>query len=782
MRRTFSQTQMVRLFTVFLFAFAFILSAARGDIIRSVKVVNSGPGQVDDAFVMAHVSVQPGQELDRMAVSRDVKTLLETARFSDVNADAVVGTNGIDVVYRVNNRYRLSDRPSIVGANGYSEKKVREVLAVQPGDYIDDPLLAAQAAKLREEYRKDLYPDIAIQWQIIPDASAAGVARVVVQIEEGQRVGIYTVTFKGNDHVPESELRKAMELPQKWNPFYWFSRKPYDAMQVDSGRDSVRGVYVNHGYLDAVIGSPDVKEYKPGKLSLEVPIAEGPLYRINDIKLIGAKLFPEEKIRYSLELKKNDPAAGDTLFKAAQDIGDYYESRGYMDTVVTPVLTRVGTSGLIDVTLKISEGKLTHIRNIFIRGNSRTKDKVIRRELLIYPGEIFDGVRIRKSENRLRNLGYFEVVDHYPEKTLVPDESDLIFQVEEKSTGQFMVGAGFSSVDNLIGFAEVSQGNFDLLGWPNFVGGGQKLKLRAEVGSTRQDYTLSLIEPWFLDRRLSLGIDLYSQDRSYDDYDVTKLGGAVGLGMSLGGPYRLDFKYRLEHSEISDASDTNAYVDEEGEVFYYSDPEKMMLSSLSTTLSRDTRNNAVIPSRGSRSSISGTIWGGPLGFDTDLYSVAGMSSWYFPMPFGHILSLRLRAEVIDAYGETEDVPLSERLFAGGPRTIRGFEYREVGPKAVREDGTPTQPKPTGGRSLAVGNLEYNIPLASIIRLAAFADIGNVWYDPFQFDLNDYAASYGFGIRFDIPNFPIRLDYAWPLRKDDPSTQTERWSFSIGYGF
>lgn len=420
-----------------------------------------------------------------------------------------------------------------------------------------------------------------------------------------------------------------------------------------------------------------------------------------------------------------------------------------------------------------------------IRGNSITKDKVIRREFLVYPGDQYDGVRVRTTENRLRNLGFFSSVRCEHEMVGSTNKADLVFNVEEQRTGQFMTGVGFSSIDKLIGFAEVSQGNFDIRGKP-FVGAGQKIKLRGEFGSTREAYTLSFVEPWFLDKKLSLSVDLYSVKQDDRDYEVLRQGGAVGLGVPLWGPNRVDFKYRLEQVETRDAADTNAYivVDSDGDtnVMYFSDPRRLA-SSLSTTWTRDTRDNFFVPTRGSKLYLQGTLMGGPLGFDTDIYDMEAGGQLYLPLWWKHVLSFRGRAEVVDFYGDQDEVPLSERLFAGGSRTVRGFRYRWVGPKAVREDGTP-EVRPAGGQSLAVASAEYTIPVPGIpkFRFATFYDVGNVWYNPYEFNLDQYAAGAGIGLRLDIPGFPMRFDYAWPVKKDDPRSNTENWSFSIGYGF
>jgi outer membrane protein insertion porin family len=251
----------------------------------------------------------------------------------------------------------------------------------------------------------------------------------------------------------------------------------------------------------------------------------------------------------------------------------------------------------------------------------------------------------------------------------------------------------------------------------------------------------------------------------------------------LAGPNRLDLKYRLEQVETKDAADTNAYLvigAEDDTTFYFDEPRRTA-SSLAATVSHDTRDNFFIPTRGLRTYATGTLMGGPLGFDTELYGVEAGGSYYRSLWWQHVVSLRVRAEVVDTYGDSDEVPLSERLFAGGTRSVRGFRYRWVGPKAERADGSGTI-RPAGGQSLGLASAEYTIPIVSKIRFATFYDIGNVWLDPYEFDLDRLAAGAGIGLRLDIPGFPMRFDYAWPIEKDDPTSRTEKWSFWIGYGF
>jgi len=755
---------------------------AAADPVKAVNVRAGGDIPVDAAMVRTYLSVKPGAALDRNAVAGDVRNLLASGRFSDVRADVDSAPDGSTLTYIVRPKLKLTQPVKVTGADEIGESKVRELLELSAGDYVDDPTVAARVVKLKEEYRKRLYAFASVTWSVDVVDRTQGLATVTVRIREGDRTSVRRVLFPGRSAVDYGDLRSAMDIPAWYNPLGWFRRTAYDVEELRSGCEHVAAVYKDRGYLDVKVGEPKIEEIAPGRFLVSVPVVEGVLYRVARTSVTGNTLYPAPELARAAHLKAGDVASMVAINKAADAIRDYYESRGFMRTSVTPLLDLRDKAGAVDVRFAVAEGRLTYINDVLIRGNSVTKDKVVRRELLVYPGDRFDGVLTRKSESRLKNLGYFSNVSTYDEPTSVSNRSDLVFDVEEQRTGQFTAGAGFSSIDSLIGFAEISQGNFDFRGWP-FLGGGEKVKLRAEFGAKREDYTLSFVEPWFLDRRLSLGVDLYSQRVNDTDYDVQRLGTAVTLGVPLPGPNRFDLKYRLEQVETKNVVDTNAYelvTDHGTEPFSFDEP-KHVASSLAATLSHDTRDNFFVPTRGLRAYATGTLMGGPLGFDTELYELEAGGSYYAPLWWEHVLSLRVRGEVIDTYGNTDTVPISERLFMGGSRTVRGFRYRWVGPKAERTDGDGTV-LPAGGQSLALASAEYTIPIVSKLRFATFYDIGSVGLDPYQFELDHLAAGAGLGLRLDIPGFPMRFDYAWPLQFDDPRSKPQRFSFGIGYGY
>ncbi|MEI7435579.1 MAG: outer membrane protein assembly factor BamA [bacterium] len=761
----------------------FAATGVRAETVQEVRFAVDGPGALDTAYLIAHTVIRAGQTFDRGALEQDVRTLLKADRVSTVQADVSdAGNDAVILTYRIRPKLKLIEDVLVKGNDYYNISHIQDLMGLKAGDFVNDPAVAAAVSKVKQEYRKKRFVFIRVSWKLAIVNDREGTARLIVTLDEGSRTTIHSFNFTGNEHVSRLDLKEAVGLESWYNPIGWFTRKPYDQDELEANLDRIVQVYQKMGYLDVRVAQPVVKEGGDGRYDVTFPITEGRLFRVRSMTVAGATIYSTNVLRYVIMLRPGEVAAVDALHNAANALRDYYEERGYMRTRVSFENAMDDAAGLVDVCFTVHEGQLTTIRDVVIRGNAITRDKVIRRELTVYPGETFNGVQMRRSENRLKNLGFFSTVETYEESTAVSNRSDLVYEVEEQRTGQFMVGAGFSSIDQIIGYAEISQGNFDIRGWP-FVGNGQKAKVRVEVGSNRRDLIVSFVEPWFLDRKLSLGVDLYYQQRQYDNYNQNRIGSALSLGMSLGGPHRLDWVYRIERVDTSDIADTNGYVyvDNSGKTNLFNFVESPRTeSSLAATWSRDTRNSVFLPSRGTRLYATSMLMGGPMGGDTELYQMdvgvaAHVSPWW-----GHILNGRVRAQVVDGLTGSDQVPVSERLFAGGFRTIRGFQYRWVGPKGVAVDNGDV--RPIGGQTLAIATVEYTIPIISKLRFATFVDAGNVWFDPYETDFSRIAVGAGFGIRLNIPGFPIRLDYTWPLQLDDPNTRTERFSFAVGYGF
>jgi outer membrane protein insertion porin family len=485
-----------------------------------------------------------------------------------------------------------------------------------------------------------------------------------------------------------------------------------------------------------------------------------------------------------------------------EGISDLYGSRGYIDTRVIPQKNANIEKGTMDLGYTLQEGEKSYVEKIEIRGNTKTKDKVIRRELAISPGETFDMVKVKVSKSILEQMQYFEKVDTQPEESDAgPNRKNLIIAVEEKNTGNIAIGAGFSSIDSIVGFAEISQGNFDLFNPPHFTGGGQKARLRAQYGSERQDYIATFVEPWFLGRRLELSVELYHRDLNYlsDNYDETRTGGRIGLRRALPYNFIVGMSYTLESIDIEFE---DSYKIQYPDSVLLEEEGRRLVSRVGTSLAHDTRNNFILPTRGHRVELLGEVAGGPLGGDTSFYRLEARAAQYFsPVQTfkmtsgmadffqGHVLELIGRIGVVEAFGDgdrgDEDrVPLFDRFFLGGLYSLRGYEYRDVGPR------DPTSDEPIGGDTYWFASAEYSIPIIERLRFAFFYDIGMVYPQAYSFSTKDksgydyqtgsYNDNWGVGLRLNLPIGPLRLDYGIPIHHGKHNGGSGEFQFGVGY--
>ncbi len=753
-----------------LVAWAVMAPRAAGLDVRALRIENRSAVPVDESFVRSHLRTAVGGAFDRAVVADDVRALRETRRFSQVEAFAERVPGGVDVVVAVAAKPRIA-RLEVRGADTLGNSTVRETMAVGLGDQVDDADLSAAARRVEDAYQKKYRPRARVTWDLVVDP-ATGLADVTVTVKEGPRARVRAVRFEGNRAVPGEELRKGLLQKRfyRYNPWHWISGagklSPDD---LDADRYTLRNAYLDRGYLDVEIGEPEVRLLPSGGADVVFRIEEGRPYRIGVVGLEGVSVFGQSEIRRLVAVRAGDPASMGAFRATAGAIADYYGNRGYLRTDVVPETDADPATLTASVTFRVREGTRSTIRDIRVRGNTITKDKVIRRELVVYPGEPYNRSRVKTSERRLLNLGYFSFVNSYVEAAPGPGESDLVFEVEEQRMGQAAVGMGFSSIDALSGYFELSHGNFDLRSWPP-VGAGQKMRLRATLGTRRSDLEFSFIEPWFLDRKLSLGVDLFRHEKRFlsSDYDQRNTGGRVSLGRPLGRFNRASVAYGLQEISIFNVStNASALIREEA--------GDRVKSEVTLTLTHDTRDRGFTPTRGNRTQFSVGLAGSVLGGDTDLYELQLRSAQYVPLWLGHVLMLRGQAGVVQEYGGSDRVPIFDRFFLGGANTVRGFRYREVGPVDDQGDAV-------GGRSMFFGSVEYTVPLAERLRAAAFYDTGMVWADAYGFDA-EFNSSYGVGVRLDLPMLPLRLDYSWPLEADAHNDRAGgRFSFMIGYGY
>jgi len=761
-------------------------------LVKEVEIRHVGPVPISDSVILANVQTKAGQSVTRTALGQDVRNLYATGYFTNVHVAQEDVEGGIKVVFTVQGKAKIKEI-ILQGNKKVKASKLRKEMDIKVGEPLDERKVVLGQKKMEEYYEKAGYERAKITYDVTIDQQT-GQGVITFRITEGPRVDIVDITFTGNDHYPKATLQKQMKTKRKWWLSWIVRTNVMKKEQWQDDLDKLRDFYHNEGYVDVQVKDVKFDYVKPEQMYVRISLVEGRKYLVGRLEIKGNNLFPSADIRGVLKMTEGKTFGPKALDKDIEAIRDYYGAKGYIDARITPIRQANVETGRMDVVYDIVEGDISYVAKINIRGNVKTKDKVIRRELAVKPGEVFDMVKVKRSKQRLDNLGFFSRVAAIPEPTDVPGHKDLALEVAEQRTGQFVFGAGFSTVDALVGYAEVSQGNFDLFNPPLFSGGGQKARLRVQMGTKRQDFILSFTEPWFMDRKLALGFDAFRTRSSYlsDMYTETRTGADIHLTKELAPFTSGKIQYGYQVVDLSDVPDdaANVFRDEEG---------SRSVSAVTASLMRDTRDSFFVTTRGNKTEVLGEVAGGPFAGGTDVYKMELRSQQYFPLPFTwpthdrkHVLLIAGATGVVDAYGSENDVPLFERFFLGGPNNLRGFRYRDVGPKVadlplykqLNAYGFPSddEDETVGGNTYTWATIEYIIPLIERIRFAIFYDIGFVNRDSYDFSVSNYNDDFGFGLRLDLPIGPIRFDYGIPITTDKHNNRGGRFNFNIGYQF
>ncbi|MBA2743758.1 MAG: outer membrane protein assembly factor BamA, partial [Chthoniobacterales bacterium] len=449
-------------------------NAQTGVKISSIEVQYTGPETISRERILAQMRMAVGKEYSEAIAEQDIRSLYSTGQVQNVRIFGQPQGDRVRVIVSVQTRAVVNEI-EIEGATRISAKALRKKIKLKVNAPVDENVLGEARQEIIDAYRAKGYNDIDVQFRIDND-TRRGTSRVVYTINEGAKGAISKIRFEGNTAFSDRVLRKQMKTKGKTIISFLDKSGRLDEAQLQQDLDSVREWYQDHGYVDVTVGSIR-RERTNGRMAIIVPVTEGPKYTIGHISVKGEKVTSEEKLRSLMKLKEGSIYSPKGIREDAKTLADAYGGSGYVDLSIVPQSTPAGPNQL-DVTYTIQEGERSYVQRINITGNVRTKDKVIRREVAIAPGEVFNTNRVEISKKRLDNLGYFSNVATFPEDTGVPTRKDLTVQVEEKRTGSFNFGAGFSTIDSIVGFAEITQGNFDLMNWPNFTGAGQKFRAR----------------------------------------------------------------------------------------------------------------------------------------------------------------------------------------------------------------------------------------------------------------------------------------------------------------
>ena len=792
--------------TLILFAAVFAASSVLAAPVTEVKIRALDGFGGDVGSVISRCQTKAGSEYDPVTVSRDVTALRDSGEFEDIRVDAqpTLTGGGVEVTFFVKRKFRYHAPLQVVGAEEFSESKIASEAGLKDGYLYGEGDLAAAAAKVREAYQKKGYPDAKVLPRFEPIGSGND-SRVVFAIAEGAESEIGDYRFVGVKSVPEEELREAIGVFPWWNWNGWFTPSPETDEQLAQSVARIEEVYRNRGFLDVKVSKPERVPVadEPGECDILYAVAEGDQYRIGRSSITGLTRYPEEAVKTLSQIPEAGGIAGAKTLQDAADrirvaVGSAPAQKGAVGTGLADTrveVRRVPSESdplTLDIVYVVKEGVPVIIDDVVIRGNDYTMDKVVRREIPLGPGDSMDERRAERGQRRLQNLDYFSRVRYYLEPSgrgvdaNGAEYRDLVYEVDEKNTGSFMVGIGASSVDSVYVSAEVSQSNFDLFAPGKlFRGAGQKARAYVQWGPRIQTIEASVTEPHLFDRFLELTVEGYRRGRWYDEYDLYRNGAAATLSYPVKfwpswDPFgRLGLRLSGEFIQM-DEVDKGYYAYGREEERFFVNQERDYGDAAEGVLrlfwSHNDCDNFRMPTSGGRSNVFADLAGG----DNSWWRLGVSHRQYFPVwrRFHHVLMVAGRVETIDAFND--DVPVYNRMFLGGPRTIRGIKYRNVSPLARRNDSSNFSP--IGGQTLFCMNFEYTIPIVKMLRLAVFSDLGAVGWDEFDFNFADtFAWTVGLGIRLDIPMFPIRLDFATPFTKPDDAEE-EVFSFTVGYDF
>ena len=721
-----------------------------GSIVRDIVI--QGNRRTQASTIRFYLKTEIGSPFSPRVLREDIERLYALRLFDDIQVTAEEVDDGMRILLTVTEKPAVRN-VIIEGRRRGAEEEVRQRVVLKEGAMFSRNLLNDSVTGLQEYYRQEGYYFAHVRPEEV--AVDDNQVDVTLHITEGDKVRIRRIQFTGNRHFPDIVLQGEIQTKPYSVPILSGGASLYrpEGLRVDL--QLLQNFYQNNGFINIQLGEPTVEiNREASSVIMTIPIAsEGEQYKVGAVGLTGDEIFEEAELRRMVRLRTGEIYSREQVRNDILGLTNAYTDQGYAFADATPTIALDNERRLVNVTYTIQPGPRVYIGRIDIRGNERTRDWVIRRELRIDEGELYSGQQLLRSRQRLTNLDYFEEIKidtlRRPEQGLI----DLEVDVTEKSTGQFSAGLGFSSVETVVFQASVTQ--------RNLFGRGQVITAQGRIGGLSQDFSISFAEPWLFGRPINAGASVYRNDVDFQTFDSRRTGFALTLGRAFGEFLRASVTYRFEELDISDIEPGAADLLEEQE-------GSSLTSSVTPSVVWDSRNSRFNPSQGSLNSLEFDIAG--LGCENQFYKLIGETTWYYPLPYGLSGFIKGRFGIGAGYGG-EDLPASERFFLGGPTTVRGFGFRDIGPQDL--DGNPL-----GGTSFVQFNLEVGRSFSRILRLVTFMDVGNVYSEDQTFDLGEMRRSVGFGIRFITPVGPVRLDWGFKLDRR-PGERLVELGFLLG---
>jgi outer membrane protein insertion porin family len=790
--------------SIFPLALALLLLALPGqssaqekskEIIREIEF--EGIKRIAKGELINRIVSRVGDNFDPEKLIQDIERLYRLGQFDSPDKSQTpikvqsykLPGGGIKIVFKVSERPVIV-RLKVAGAKAFKSSEIAEAIRSEVGRVFDSYLIDRDVQRLKDILLEKGYLFAKVSYKT--ETTDNGNIRLLFETSAGPQVTIDELQFIGVEFFEDTDIfTEIQSFKSKPRTFFGLGEEGYFSRKnLNADLEIIARFYRSRGFLDAQVSleklrfSTDRKE-----LVIVIRVREGQRYTVRKVDILGNLIYSRKIIRSQLALHPGSPFLGNELLKDVQAIQKLYAKKAYIHAKARFDVVYDQQRKLLDVVYSISEGPQVKVERILIEGNEKTKDKVIRRNLSIFPGQQFDGAKLEASLGRLGRLRYFDDLDIDFREGSKEGSEDLVIKVKEARTGSFVIGGGVSTNAGFFGNIVLNQRNFDITDVPTslsditsgrlFTGAGQSFTVSAQPGRERSQYRISFNDPFFLDTAVLFGIDAFIFDRVRPQYREGRLGLLPSFGVRMTQDITARLRYRIEQVRVFDI-DFDAIPDP----LQVAGNNLVSGAELALVINKNFIDTQFVRYAGWGATASYEVLGGPFGGDVELSRARFKGNWQttlleFPNNYKWVFGLRGQASWQQAFGSDKKTPIFERFFAGGVRSFRGFEFRSISPR----DPTQTD-EPRGGDFLVLGTADFSFPIfKGFLRGVLFIDGGTVENDIQSFRSNRVRFAAGIGTRINIAIFPapVALDFAFPLRSrriDDEQI----FSFSVGVGF
>ncbi len=725
---------------------------------RILEISIDGNLRIEAEAIKRVVKTQPGDIYNPKNLSDDLKAIFAMGYFDDIQILSEPRPDGVMVTFKI------KEKPTLRAVRfsgirwAFEEEEVAEVITAKRGSILNINVIQNDIDRITELYKEENYHNVNVDYKIYERKDNQ--ADIEYIIEEGEKFQIERIMFEGNEAFSDKELKRQMATAEE-NILSWFtSAGDLDENKLEQDVARLTSFYKNNGYMQARVGEPEVN-FVGQEIEITIEINEGPRFRVGEVSLTGDLILEQAELIESLKIRQEEFYNREILRGDVLNLTDLYSNQGFAYADVAPQVKQDSEKRVVDIVFDIKKGQQVYFEKIIISGNTKTRDKVIRRQLRVYEQEQFSSTRLKRSIRNLYRLDYFEQVNVDTSKGSADDKMVLKIDVVEKSTGAFSFGAGYGNADKLYGTISISE--------RNLFGRGQKLELKGTMGSKTQDIDLTFTEPYVWDIPLSGTLTFYNWIYDFEEYDKD----SFGFGLSFSYPIFNYTRARLGYVyDIADIS--NISSDAPGSIKELNG--KNTKSSIKSSLRYDSRDSTFVPSEGSNHGFSFEFAG--LGGDIGFMKYIGETTYYLPLFWGLVLAPHAEAGYVNKT-RTKKLPDYEKFYLGGIGSLRGFKRDDLAPRDNDNNSI-------GGDKYVQFNLDLTFPLLKDQGVfgGLFFDTGRVYGDneSIELDPGDLRQSAGLGIRWLSPMGPVRLEYGFILDQKETDDGPGNWEFSMASAF